>query len=330
VALAALAGFAALSLAGPAKADMFTGTMFYTTFSGGANIHKVTFSYDSTGHVFGLSANTDITSTPGADGVVFTSDGFLAVGGQGGAVYRVNPNTGSFTSQSTNGPSAFHMSVAPNGDILAASIPGGPVKFNGTLTNNGTPLTPTGGADAVDTIVFDKTGQGWYTDSGSGGVGNFGKINIDFVNNTYSTVRTMQNVPAAHGAAYDPFTDTIILMGNTHISQVDPNTGGTSLLHDISIGGTFDQGAVDGKGHIFAANNDGNLTFLDISGSKNVASADFITTQFLHGSLDDVAPLSGLGAPQATAAPEPATMTLLALGGLSLLGYGWRRRKPTA
>jgi hypothetical protein len=34
--------------------------------------------------------------------------------------------------------------------------------------------------------------------------------------------------------------------------------------------------------------------------------------------------------PSATAVPEPSTLTLLSLGSLSLLGYGWRRRKQVA
>jgi hypothetical protein len=38
----------------------------------------------------------------------------------------------------------------------------------------------------------------------------------------------------------------------------------------------------------------------------------------------------GTVTPAATAAPEPASLTLLGLGSLGLLGYGWRRRKQPA
>jgi len=325
---AALAVAITLATATTSQAGPVQGTMYYTTFNGGKNIHSVDYNFN--GSTFILSNNTNIgNGTPGADGIVFTSDDHLAVGGQGAAVYRVDKNTGTFTSQTTGAGSrpAFHMSVAPNGDIIAAGIPGGPVRFNSTLTVNGTPLNFVGnGLDSVlDTIVFDKNGQGWYTDSGSAGNGNFGKVNIDFINNTYSTERTMSNVPAAHGAAYDAYSDTIILFGDGHISQVDPYAGGTSLLHDLSgFAGTFDQGAVDGQGHIFAANNNGNLTFIDYSTTKNIQTKDFISTQFLADSLDDVAPLSGLGS---SATPEPTSLTILGISALGLAGYTWKRRK---
>jgi hypothetical protein len=34
--------------------------------------------------------------------------------------------------------------------------------------------------------------------------------------------------------------------------------------------------------------------------------------------------------PSATGVPEPSTLTLLGLGSLGLLGYGWRRRNRAA
>ena len=78
---------------------------------------------------------------------------------------------------------------------------------------------------------------------------------------------------------------------------------------------TFDQGTVDGEGHLFAASNTGHLLFVDYSDSVLVGdSENFATIPFLHVALDDVAPLVGPG----TTIPEPSgiVLSLLALGGL--------------
>jgi hypothetical protein len=43
--------------------------LFYTTFSGGVNVHKADFNYNGT--TFTLSNNIGIASTNGADGLLF-------------------------------------------------------------------------------------------------------------------------------------------------------------------------------------------------------------------------------------------------------------------
>jgi hypothetical protein len=331
--LAGMLAFASSS--SPVWAGPIQGTLYYTTFAGSAErVHSVDFSYNGT-NSFVLSNNKDIAVTPGADGLVFTTDGQLAVGGQGNAVYKVNPTTGSVVSHTAGGTSAFHMMATPDGHILSSGIPGTPAVYPGTLNANGVALRFTGGTDQfVDTISFDNQGHAFYTSSGGGGNGAFGRISLDLTNHTYSTQRLIDPLPAAHGMAFDPFTNDLILFGANHITQIDPTTGGIVSDLTLALGSSFDQGTVDGKGHIFAANNGGDLAFIDYSATGKVGGAvpatsagNFIAHPFLANNLDDVAPLIG---PGAATAPEPASLTLLSLGLAGLAGYGWRRRKQAA
>jgi hypothetical protein len=56
----------------------------------------------------------------------------------------------------------------------------------------------------------------------------------------------------------------------------------------------------------------------NVAGSDGTADSGGLVTQF------------GFGPAAASAAPEPASLTLLGIGALGLLGYGWRRRKQAA
>lgn len=323
-----VAGISFLPAASWAAGTPTTGTMYYTTFSGGEDVHDVSYNFDGTSLT--LSGNTGIAATPGADGLVFTSDGFLAVGGQANAVYRVNPTTGAFTTQSAGGGVAYHMMADPNGVIYSAGTGeggyAGPANFssyNSTLTVNGTPHTVSGAVSVVDTLAWtgsDPT-KAFYTSSGPGGTGSFGTI--DLTTGITTSLRT--GLPAAHGMTYDPFSGMLILMGANHITEIDPTTD--TIVADLTLSGTYDQGTVDGKGHIFAANNDGTLTFIDYSDSptKSIADPthDFISTQFLAGSLDDVAPLSGSGSKPVPDILGSWTAALCLAGLLGL--HAWKR-----
>ena len=315
----------------PALSDPVEVPLYYTTFNGGQNVWRVTGTYTGNGTAgngtFTLSGDTNIASTGGADGIVLNpNNGQLLIGGQGNAIHQVNPLTGTFTT-STPGVDAFHLVVDPNKNVVwASSIPG-------ALSSS--PINPFGGAGtirslsgadtAITSMAFAPGGTVYYTNAGSGGFGNFGTINLS----TGVTTRLLTNVPAAHGMVYDPFTDSLILGGSSHISQVSLTT--LTVVHDLTVSGdTFDQGAVDGKGHLFWADNNGKFFFMDYSTTGDVGSAsNFVSNAFFKSALDDIAPLIGAGGTITTPVPEPETYALM-LAGLAALGFVGKRRKARA
>ena len=153
---------------------------------------------------------------------------------------------------------------------------------------------PLKGDDTVVThLAFDTNGNAYYVDSGPNGPGNFGTIDLT----TFTTKRYFSNLPGAHGISFDPYTGDLIIVGTNHITQIDPTT--LKIVSDFvetQVGVSFDQGAVDGKGHVYVADNNGHLAFVDYSKSKLVGDpSNFSAAPFLASTLDDVAPLTGLG-----------------------------------
>lgn len=310
-----------------AQGTAANGTLYYTTFTGTQRVHKVDYNYDGAA-TYVLSSSTDIAATPGGDGIIFAPDGQLLVGGQGtGQVYKVDPNAiNSFVTKASGVAGAYHLSLDPSGTkFYAAGLPGnlGVIPLNPFA--DGTQKVLSGSVSQITSIAFDTLGNAYYTASGGTGNGSVGRINLT----TGVTTEVIANLPAAHGMVYDSFTNKLTLFGASHITQLNLDANLTQFsdldLSTLETGHTFqlDQGATDGHGHALVADNNANLVFLDYStGTNQVASYGFLDQQFLATSLDDVAPLSGLGS---NTTPEPGTLGLLFGMGMTGSAFAFRR-----
>ncbi len=310
------------------RADSTDGDLYFTRYSGAPNVYTVKYDFDGAS-TFTLGAPTPIATTVGADGIIFAPDGDLLVGGQGNRVHKVAPDGSSVTTVTAGGTQSYHLSGDPSLQrIWSGGIPGQLAEIPLNPFANGIPYAMAGDDLGVDTIVFGPGGA-YYTSSAPNGFGWWGSIDLDTTAKTATTHRIL-TAEGTHGAVYDPLTDSFILMGDTQILQLDSD--GSTILSSLNVPGvSFDQGTVDGQGHLFVADSSGgNLFFLDYEASGLVGGTNnFHTLQFLVGSLDDIAPKVGPGAPPPPpVVPEPATWFAgCGLGSMMFLGIRARRKR---
>jgi LPXTG-motif cell wall-anchored protein len=301
-----------------------SGELFYTLYEP-PSVKKVSFTYDSNG--FQIGRRVLIASLPGADGIVFSPDGKLIVGGGAtGLVFEVDPESGEYQQVKSGGPAAYHVALDPNEErVWTAGLPGALASVPIAPLQDGT-LQALQGDDPFISSVGFALGRAFYTSSDPNGGGNFGRIDLE----TMQTQRLKQDLRGAHGITFDEFTASLLLFGSFSILQIDSGTPET-ISSQLDIPGMrFDQGTVDGDGHLFAADNGGKLVFIDYSVTRKVGDkANRVETRFLDPNLDDLAPLTGPGA-----RPEPegdSKTTLFVLVGaavvvLALTGVVFRRR----
>ena len=266
-------------------ADTVSGTLFFTTFAGGENVHSVTYNFDGT--AFTLGSVNNVAATAGADGLLFAPNGNLIVAGQGLNLTEVT--TGGTIVKTVNpGNPAFHLALNSNtsnallysmwnggggAQIAAAQLSGGGLSGPGTPYSVSCATGHAGCSTDVRGVSFDPTNNTWYYGTaGDGASGDFGTVVFDDTAHTATLTPILFGV-FAHGLTFDPFTDDIFFSSAGVISQFDPTSN--SIVGNVFGIGNFDQSSADGKGHLFVASNGGGLEFIDFSATKNIVSNGF-------------------------------------------------------
>ncbi len=335
VVLLAVGGAVALARAGPntvvPQVSGGSGDLYFTTFHP-PTVEHVLFSYLH-GRL-ALGKPSLVTHPPGADGILFATDGRILVGGQNsGDVFSINPADESVTTLPSGVNGSFHLALSPDGRVVYTSGEPGPLAA--------VPLDPPGAGNAValhgdDSLVtgmaFAPNGQAIYTSSPPSGIGDVGILDL----RTGTTHRLLSGV-GAHGVFYDPETQSYLVVGGDTVLQLPVSDPGRVVSELIVRGAEFDQGSATGRGQLLLASNDGTLVLVDYSGTKRVGdTSNPVIQRRLVPNLDDVAPLVGPGGrPVATSAHVWRTVgaAALAAAGVLLAGFlavsAWRRlRRP--
>jgi streptogramin lyase len=300
-----------LTVARPASAD----TLFVTSVSSG-NI----FTVDTATHVVTPAFNVG----PDLDSLIFDPSGRIIYSAlNNNIVGAFNPMTNSNVTlaSSVNGvhgpidlaldPSKTSFLVSNSNNLLRVSLAGGVL---------GSPLS-TGGL-RPDGIIYDTSGR------------LFVNVSTGFTNpdsqlrqidpTTGAVIKTTGNTGVfLDGLTFDNFTGKLFASdyNNGRIVEIDPDTLAFTIL--TPAGGELahfgpDGITSDGKGDLFIASR-GNGQIIEF----NIASNTATPVGTLAG-IDDLAPASGLGAPEV---PEPSSLLLAVFGGFALLGYRVYRKR---
>ncbi len=312
----------------------------------GTNYWSVHFTYSTgTPNTLVLGPNVPLANLTGADGIIFDPNDstHLLIGEQGAnLVASVGttagpPSAEKLADQSgTLNPNAYAVTATPDGTKLVV-LPNSAVPYINILP---LPLA-NGTARGVDhpgivglAFIKDSTNvlQAYWGDAPDFSVtGSFGQIdlttgvtNLSKIIDDTASGGGQQGLPS-HGLEYDPYSNCIILSDATQIWQLCPDATAPNTFHIVSkvtSGGdcnsagqatyncvghnSFDQTTVDGLGHMFASNNNGDLFFIDYQDTPTnpnpkhlIGLSAFTKRVFLAEALDDIA--NGGGAP-----PPPA------------------------
>jgi sugar lactone lactonase YvrE len=278
--------------------------LFATASSGSPGIFRVDTSTNTI---------TPVTTGTFADGLVFDSSGrIIYTALNNGDVRRFDPNTNNTTILASGFNTVLDITLEPGGNSVLVTDRNAGTITRINLTTLAKSTLPSAVVQDYEGITYDNSGHLFVN------VPNLGQIwQLD-----PTTGAKLNSSPTISGAfldglAFDSVTGALFAGGeNGNIYQVS-----TSLASVTPISGipSADGLTSDSAGNIFVASLNNRIF------QYNIGTGTITPLTPVSG-LDDLAPASGLGAPPTTV-PEPATLTLFALGTLGVTGSVWRRKR---
>jgi len=253
------------------------------------HLYKVDYDYDGVGSM--TATATVLTTLPTAADAMIVPGGDIIVAGQGPNVYKVNPDTGAFTT----------VSASNNGNTVSLDPSGASVWIGWTDTSpsqvplfpfsNGTPHSVSGGDATITSLAFTPSNGVYYSNGGDSG-GNFGRIDLG----TFTTTRLIPSL--ADNVHYDAFSRSLILVAGGHAIQLDA-AASTSLgsRNDSAAGENYLMLRPDGRGHLFGTRwggggsnpTGGRLVLVDYSETGSLSTAIIVSAAIVDGLSGGVA-----------------------------------------
>jgi hypothetical protein len=290
------------------------------------NVWKVPFTYDGT--IFTLGLTVPIKTLTGADGLEFdpndSTNSTLLIGEQNSnRVAQLSTDGATLIEKKADGSQpqvylgaqAYGVQATPDKANLI-TLPNDPSPFGTSI--NISPLGPLG--DGVRHLVTGvsttlrgidfRQGVAYWGDADDRQLNRFGTIDLStYITSLVNIVDDVDHTAGqgslpSHGVTYDKFSDCFFLASGNNVWQVCPKVDGNyhivakvqtpgatntnPVTNPLSYFDNWDQVSVDGQGHLFAANNDGDLLFIDYAATGNIGTSTHQFQNFLAASLDDI------------------------------------------